>query len=179
MSKRTSPLDHVTVAAPCNVGWDNMVGNEKVRFCGQCNLNVYNLSGMTRTDAEHLIAQTEGRLCIRYYRRADGTILTKNCPVGLRALKRQLSRIANASISAVLSFFAGILVVTGLRERPLIPVSTQGATINIKEKLPKPVPIMGTYAAPREVKGEMLLDYQGEEMMGQKIERTNRRTRLY
>lgn len=166
MSKRTSPLDHVTVAAPCNVGWDNMVGNEKVRFCGQCNLNVYNLSGMTRPDAEHLIAQMEGRLCIRYYRRADGTILTKNCPVGLRALKRQLSRIANASISAVLSFFAGILVVTGLRERPLIPIATQGATISIKEKLPKPVPITGTYAAPREVKGEAYVGYPDGEILG-------------
>jgi hypothetical protein len=168
MSKRTSPLDHVRVAAPCNVGWDNMVGNEQVRFCGQCNLNVYNLSGMTKPEAEHLVAQTEGRLCIRYYRRADGTILTKNCPVGLRALKRRLSRIANASISAVLSFFAGILAVTGLRERPLIPIAARGATISIKEKRPKPVPITGTYAAPREVKGEMYFGYPDGETVGQR-----------
>jgi hypothetical protein len=166
MSKRTSPLDHVTVAAPCNVGWDNMIGNEEVRFCGQCNLNVYNLSGMTKPEAERLIAQTEGRLCIRYYRRADGTILTKNCPVGLRALKRRLSRIANASISAVLSFFAGILAVTGLRELPLIPIVTRGAMINVKEKLPEPLPMMGMYAAPIEVRGEMRLDYPGGETLG-------------
>lgn len=177
MSKRTSPLDHVTVAAPCNVGWDNMVGNERVRFCGQCNLNVYNLSGMTKPEAEHLIAQAEGRLCIRYYRRADGTILTKNCPIGLRALKRRLSRIANASISAALSFFAGILAVTGLRERPLIPIAAQGATISIKEKLPKPVPITGTYAAPVEIKGKAYVDYPDGEILGRKIEVTSRRTR--
>src|SRR5438309_12920 len=112
MSKRISPLDHVRVAAPCSVGWDNMIGDERVRFCGQCNLNVYNLSGMTKRDAEHLIAQAEGRLCIRYYRRADGTILTKNCPVGLRALKRRVSRIAQASITAVLSFLAGFVDVS-------------------------------------------------------------------
>lgn len=166
MSRPTSPLDHVTVAAPCNVGWDNMIGNEQVRFCGQCNLNVYNLSGMTKPEAEHLVAQTEGRLCIRYYRRADGTILTKNCPVGLRALKRRLSRIANASISAVLSFFAGVLAVTGLRQLPLIPIAAQGATINIKAKPPEPHILMGTYASPREVKGEMYVGYPDGEAMG-------------
>src|SRR3954469_16997536 len=108
MSQRTSPLDHVRVAAPCSTGWENMVGTERVRFCGQCSLNVYNLSAMTKRDAERLISETEGRLCVRYYRRADGTILTKNCPVGLRALKRRLSRIAAATASAVLSLLAGI-----------------------------------------------------------------------
>ena len=149
MRKCDSPLDHVAVAAPCNVGWDNMVGNERVRFCGQCSLNVYNLSAMPKREAEQLVSQTEGRLCVRYYRRADGTILTKNCPIGLRALKRRLSRVASASISAALSFFAGILAATGLRERPLIPVATQGAVIQVSEKLPERNIFMGKYAAPK------------------------------
>jgi hypothetical protein len=129
---------------------------------------------MTKPEAEHLVAQTEGRLCIRYYRRADGTILTKNCPVGLRALKRRLSRIANVSISAVLSFFAGILAVTGLRERPLIPIAAQGAMINVKAKLPEPVLFMGKYAAPREVKGEMYVGYPDGETLGQRQVRTEK-----
>lgn len=145
MRKCDSPLDHVTVAAPCSVGWDSMVGDERVRFCGQCSLNVYNLSAMSKSDAERLVSQTEGRLCVRYYRRTDGTILTKNCPVGLRALKRRASRIASASLSAVLSFFAGILAATGLRERPLIPVATQGQVIQVNEKLPENRTIRGTY----------------------------------
>jgi hypothetical protein len=171
MSKRTSPLDYVTVAAPCNVGWDNMIGDERVRFCGQCNLNVYNLSAMTKQSAERLITQTEGRLCVRYYRRADGTILTRNCPVGLRALKRRLSRIATASVSAVISFFAGILAVTGLRERPLSPVAAPRVLIKANVDLPKTSPetppIMGTYAAPDYVEGQMIIgdtlitDYRG------------------
>lgn len=166
MRKCDSPLDHVTVAAPCNVGWDNMVGNKRVRFCGQCSLNVYNLSAMSKGEAERLVFQTEGRLCVRYYRRADGTILTKNCPVGLRALKRRLSRIASASVSAVLSFFAGILAATGLRERPLIPMATQGQVIQVSEKLkvneklPENNYVMGTPAAPgymnREMVGELV-----------------------
>jgi hypothetical protein len=176
MSKRTSPLDHVTVAAPCNVGWDNMIGNEQVRFCGQCNLNVYNLSGMTKPQAEHLVAQTEGRLCIRYYRRADGTILTKNCPVGLRALKRRLSRIANVSISAVLSFFAGVLAVTGLRELPLIPIAAQGAMINIKEKLPEEVLVVGQLVEP-EFMGKLAPAYYRERWVKGRAIRASRRIR--
>jgi hypothetical protein len=154
-----------------------MVGNERVRFCGQCSLNVYNLSAMTRSEAEQLISQAEGRLCVRYYRRADGTVLTKNCPVGLRSLKRRLSRIATASIAAALSFFAGILAATGLRERPLIPAATQGAVIKVSEKLPEPNITMGTYAAPAEyrmgktVLGEARVNEQWE--VGQAI-RTER-----
>lgn len=164
MRKCDSPLDHVTIAAPCNVGWENMVGNERVRFCGQCSLNVYNLSAMSKSEAEQLVSQTEGRLCVRYYRRTDGTILTKNCPVGLRALKRRLSRIASASISATLSFFAGILAATGLRQQPPIPVATQGQIIQVSEKLPERNIIlperdfaMGTYAAPEHIMGEAVV----------------------
>ncbi len=108
MAMHTNPLNHVRIAAPCSADWERMAGTEQVRFCDQCNLNVYNLSGMMRRDAENLIARNEGRLCVRYYRRADGSILTDNCPVGLRALKRRASRMARATLSTVLSFFAGL-----------------------------------------------------------------------
>jgi hypothetical protein len=158
MGKCDNPLDHVTIAAPCNVAWDNMAGNERVRFCGQCSLNVYNLSAMSKSEAERLVSQIEGRLCVRYYRRTDGTILTKNCPVGLLALKRRLSRIASASISAVVSFFAGIFAVTGLGQRPTIPVATQDLLIKVDEKLPEKNLFMGTYAAPEYTMGKPELE---------------------
>jgi hypothetical protein len=108
MARFKSKLDNVRVAAPCNVDWDTMYGNERVRFCDQCQLSVYNLSEMTKTEAERLVGNAEGRLCVRYYRRRDGSILTQNCPVGLRALRRRMSRISTAIGSTVLSFFAGL-----------------------------------------------------------------------
>ena len=108
MDRFDSPLDHVRIAAPCKADWEQMVGTDRVRFCGQCNLNVYNLSSMTKLDAETLITRNEGRLCVRFYRRADGSILTENCPVGLRAIRRRVSRVARATASAFLGFFAGI-----------------------------------------------------------------------
>lgn len=138
MNGYKSPLDHVTVAAPCNVGWENMVGDERVRFCGQCSLNVYNLSGMTKSEAERLVVQAEGRLCVRFYRRADGTILTKDCPVGLRALRKRAAKVATASFSAVLSFLAGIFAAAGLRERPLVP-SVKIKAVKIEKALSEPI----------------------------------------
>ena len=81
-------LDNVRVAAPCPANWNEMVGGERVRYCRACEKNVYNLSEMTRKDAEELLETHEGRLCIRYYQRADGKIITQNCPAGLRAQRR-------------------------------------------------------------------------------------------
>jgi len=107
MARFNSRLDNLRVAAPCPANWDSMYGNDRVRFCGECQLNVYNLSEMSRAEAERLIGQAEGRLCIRYYQRKDGSIITRNCPVGLHALKRRVSRIATAISSVLLSFLAG------------------------------------------------------------------------
>ena len=110
MARFTNRLDNIRVAAPCSADWDSMVGNERVRLCVQCHLNVYNLSEMSRVDADRLINQAEGRLCVRFYRRRDGSIITQNCPVGLRAIKRRLSRVATAVASFVLSLMAGVSV---------------------------------------------------------------------
>lgn len=118
MALHTNPLKHVRVAAPCRADWNRMTGNAQVRFCDSCSQNVYNLSSMTRREAEALIRNTEGRLCIRFYRRADGSIMTRNCPVGLRALKRRVSKIANAAASAVFTFLAGLALGTGFQRTP-------------------------------------------------------------
>jgi hypothetical protein len=109
MPKLTSPLDHLKIAAPCPADWDRMFSfeDERVRFCSQCNLNVYNLSGMSRQEAEALITKTEGRLCVRFYRKADGSILTQNCPIGLKALKRRVAWAAQAVLGMVLSLVSG------------------------------------------------------------------------
>ena len=108
MARFTNRLDNTRVAAPCSADWHSMFGNERVRLCEQCHLNVYNLSEMSRVEADRLINQAEGRLCVRFYRRRDGSILTQNCPVGLRAIKRRLSRIATAVASFILSLMAGV-----------------------------------------------------------------------
>jgi hypothetical protein len=83
-------LDRLRIASPCDASWDEMEGDDLVRFCRHCQLNVYNLSAMSRREAAAFVREAEGRHCIRFYRRADGTLLTDNCPVGWRAARRRL-----------------------------------------------------------------------------------------
>jgi hypothetical protein len=155
MTKHTNPLENVRVAAPCPADWGKMVGDERVRFCAQCELHVYNLSGMTRREAEALVAGTEGRLCVRFYRRADGTILTRNCPTGLRAIRRRVSRVAGAALSAALGFFAGLGLNFGLSPAPVESGHTVGVLVASPEKRhaePEPRPLMGVMAPKRREK---------------------------
>jgi hypothetical protein len=58
-----------------------MAGDERVRHCTLCSLNVYNFAEMTREEVRELLARTEGRVCARLYRRAGGTVLTRDCPL--------------------------------------------------------------------------------------------------
>lgn len=82
-------LDNIRVAAPCAADWSKMTGDERVRHCADCDQDVFNLSDMTREEAEALILGRAGRLCVRYFERADGTILLKNCGVGVKRRRRR------------------------------------------------------------------------------------------
>jgi hypothetical protein len=97
------PLDSIKVAAPCTADWEQMKGSDEERFCGQCHLHVYNISSMTRAEALRIIQNREDRLCIKFYRRRDGTIMTSNCPKGLRAVKRRIVKLPAALLAAILS----------------------------------------------------------------------------
>lgn len=130
MSDAQRILDDVRIASPCSANWDQMTGSETVRFCDACSLNVYNLSTMTASEAAALVARTEGRVCVRLYRRADGTTITRDCPVGLRAAVRRASRAA----SAILATLFGIAVTPAARAQD------------------ETTPLMGGVPAPQEVK---------------------------
>jgi Carboxypeptidase regulatory-like domain len=80
-----------------------MAGDECVRYCPECKLDVYNFSEMSDADIESIVSHRNGRLCARFYQRTDGTMLTRNCPVGLRAVVRRVSGFASAALAAVIS----------------------------------------------------------------------------
>jgi hypothetical protein len=88
-----------------------MTGDDRVRFCGECRLNVYNLSSMSRTEAEKLLRKQEGRICVRFYERADGTVMTQQCPRALAAARRVIVRTGAfaAGFVAIVLGFAGLL----------------------------------------------------------------------
>ncbi|HMQ03060.1 MAG TPA: hypothetical protein PKD26_04020 [Pyrinomonadaceae bacterium] len=115
MARFDSPLNNLKIASPCSANWEEMFGNERKRFCGECKLNVYNLSGMTRFDAENLLAASEGRICVRYFQRRDGTILTADCPVGWARVKQRMSVAATAAFSMIFAFISSLATVSLLR----------------------------------------------------------------
>src|SRR5262245_58525824 len=96
-------LASLRVASPCHVSWDAMTGTDRVRFCSSCQLNVYNFAAMTGDEVRSLIATSEGRVCGRMYRRTDGTLITRDCPVGLRAVRKRVRRMVGAAFAALLS----------------------------------------------------------------------------
>jgi len=96
-------LDRIEIATPCDMLWNEMQGDDHVRRCAQCELNVFDLSSLSHDEAEKLVFATEGRVCVRMFRRFDGTIITRDCPVALRLLRRRLAR-SLAAIGALVAF---------------------------------------------------------------------------
>ena len=106
MNSQPLNLDAISVRTPCHVAWESMIGSAQVRHCASCKLNVYNLSEMTREEAMRLVAEREGRLCVRFHRRPDGTLLTRDCGPVLATRKRRRTIVSTAA--AVLAY-AGAL----------------------------------------------------------------------
>jgi hypothetical protein len=94
-------VQKLSIAAPCDVPWDSMEGDERTRFCSQCKLNVYNIAEMSTKDAAALVRKNEGKVCLKLYMRADGTVITDNCPVGLRKIRDRMKRVAVAVITSL------------------------------------------------------------------------------
>jgi hypothetical protein len=109
--RRALPLlDNLEVAAPCKAKWDDMAGDHRVRFCGQCAKNVFNVSAMPRREAEAMLAGSTENLCVRFYRRPEGTVLSGDCSVGVRRRKRRrgiIGAIAGLVASASALAFVG------------------------------------------------------------------------
>ena len=105
-------LGDVRVASPCGAAWSAMGGDERSRMCGACAQRVYNLSAMTGAEARALIAANQGDLCVRFYARADGTLLLgEDCAVGVAVARR--SRPARARRAGSAALLAASLLATG------------------------------------------------------------------
>lgn len=110
-------LNQLTIASPCPMLWSNMQVTEKeaVRFCGECKKNVYDVSKMTTLEAGILLqggAHSGVMPCMQLYRRADGTVITDDCPVGLRRVRDQWRRLRATAAAALAIVFGSLLPVS-------------------------------------------------------------------
>ena len=102
----TIRLNDIQIATPCRANWNKMEWQNddgRVRHCSICQKNVYNVSLMSRAEAEALLARYEGELYFQLARRTDSTLVTGECPVGNLENPRTRSILA---IIAVLFFLA-------------------------------------------------------------------------
>nr|HEX4312748.1 hypothetical protein [Kofleriaceae bacterium] len=102
-------LDRLEVASPCKMRWDDMMrtGDDRVRSCGACQKNVYNVSALTADEVDRLILATESRACVRYWQRADGTILLADCTIGGRrraAVRFAVAGVVGAAAAAAMAY---------------------------------------------------------------------------
>ena len=64
----------VDVPSPCEVDWEDMVGDERARFCGRCSKTVTNLSVL---NGDEIAAVLERGDCVSFLYRDDASIVTK------------------------------------------------------------------------------------------------------
>lgn len=101
--KRKKIFDSIEVPNPCSQNWAGMSGNDEVRFCSSCETNIYNLSAMTRQEAEKLLNNSNGKICVRYEKNSKGKIVT--APPKLTQITRRAT-IAAGVLATALSLSA-------------------------------------------------------------------------
>ena len=154
MTRQAVSLEVIDIARPCPADWDQMRGDEQVRFCKHCSLNVYNLSAMTRGAAQRLIAEREGRLCVRMFRRLDGTVVTADCEGAIRLAARRVGRFTKAMAAVVIT--AALAPLGFSRWLGAAPTDRSGSSPSVCVTPPTQAPavqgeavaIMGDFAAP-------------------------------
>lgn len=109
------------VVASCPLRWEQLAGNDRVRFCGHCQQNVYNVTSLTMAEAVSLIQRCEGRVCMRLQRRADGTVITRDCFHVVRRARERLLATALGVAVAALGFWTGMRGLRQTMEARLVP----------------------------------------------------------
>src|SRR5262245_48935557 len=78
-------LDVLKVQNPCPADWSEMSGDDRSRFCQHCQKPVHDLSQMTLSDAERLVCQAAGSLCVRMHIDDAGKLITLDYEPAVRS----------------------------------------------------------------------------------------------
>lgn len=125
MLKSSGLLNRIQVHSPCTANWYEMVGTERIRFCDECKLNVYNISAMTTKEAFGLVNQAKGRVCVKFDR-DEGVLITADSL--FRQVKRRLVRFSSLVLISLLGFTTSVVAVAASR----LEDNTQGQKVTGK-----------------------------------------------
>lgn len=116
-------LDVIQVAQPCPADWNAMAGDDQKRFCSHCQKFVHNISAMSEIEAERLVCQNAGDLCVRFSRDAQtNQVLTLDYEKRATPSRRR-------AITVIASIGAAVVAATTfgairLLQKPAPPVGT-------------------------------------------------------
>ena len=97
---RKELIQQLRIAGPCEVEWDSMIGNDRVRFCEHCRLSVHHVDSLNRKQVRRLIARSHGRLCVNY---TGSKLQPEFSPLPiLHKIGRRTSALAAGAFSATL-----------------------------------------------------------------------------
>ena len=137
-------VDRIEIPIPCEVAWDDMVGDARVRHCGQCRQNVYNVASLSRPEALRLLESSGGRVCIRIFRRPDGTVITADCRERLRQARKRGVLVFMAVLALVLWAQVSAQIVGLMGHRRLLGSEGRDRTNHGERELKGGVAIAGT-----------------------------------
>ncbi len=155
---QTIELEAIHIASPCRADWEKMRGDDQIRHCASCAKNVYKLSAMTREQAQRLILEKEGNLCVQLHHRADGTVITSDCTVGISDSKksvRALPRFFAAVFAALLGVFGVQSARAASKTVPAVvvaagaPMMGEMPALRGEPTMGKPAPLLGRIAPPK------------------------------
>jgi hypothetical protein len=150
MPPEKNPLPRIQT--PCPKRWDELIGDEKKRFCSECSLHVHNGAEMTRAEASALVLGATERVCMRLELDPAGAPVFRDSePTTPRLQLRRRTFAARAAVWAM-STAAGVLAACARTtpplpsENPALDPCTTNST-NIMGKVARPE-LLGDVAEP-------------------------------
>jgi hypothetical protein len=154
-TRRSLPLlERIQIASPCTAQWDEMIGDDRARFCTHCQKDVFNLSAMPREEAESFMHARTAEVCVRLYKRTDGTVLTSDCPVGVKRKRRFKAIVA---VSGGLLAAGALLMMSVRSQRQTVMGEMTASPVmggtGMAPELPPPPPAPVVDATPQHTMG--------------------------
>ena len=130
----------IQIRTPCPKRWEELVGDERRRFCSECSLHVHNSAALTQREAQALVADAPGRVCMRIEYDPQGA------PIHREARVARVARWVLASGAALLAACQGGRE-PAAAPQPAPPTSRTGQVVATMGKVASTIE-MGDVVAP-------------------------------
>ena len=119
-ARMPQPLE---IRKPCPRLWEDLQGDERRRFCSECALHVHNSAELTAREAQALVSEAEGRVCMRIEYDPQGA------PIHRETRVARLSRWALSAGAALLAACQGGPSGSAGDPKPVQPPSRMGKVV--------------------------------------------------